>query len=161
MADSSVGMDPVAITIANGIVYIAGNNSSTGQNLRVYNLSTAQLSTGFGSGSFQSVAVDAAGNVYVVESSHGDIQQYSPTGTLLNSSFGGSTGVAIATDASIFTCQPVGKAGSRSAVSRNSTRRVWRAADKLAFFCGVGICVNSPRTFGFGLSKPSGVEFHR
>ena len=142
----AVGMDPVAITIANGIVYIAGNNSSTGQNLREYNLSTAQLSTGFGSGSaFQSVAVDAAGNVYVVESSHGDIQQYSPTGTLLNSSFGGSTGVAIATDANYLYLSTCGQGGlTVGSVQKFNFSGVsaggWTSSQ---FFCGVGITVDS------------------
>jgi sugar lactone lactonase YvrE len=141
----AVGMDPVAITIANGIVYIAGNNSSTGHNLREYNLSTAQLSTGFGSGSFQSVAVDPAGNVYVVESSHGDIQQYSPTGTLLNSSFGGSTGVAIATDANnlyLTTCGQAGPNVGRVQKFNFSGTPVsqWTTSD---FTCGVGVAVDS------------------
>jgi sugar lactone lactonase YvrE len=111
-----VATNPFAITIANGMVYVAGESGGND----TYNLLEYDQVGGFIRGfgvngvALLNVAVDPAGNVYVVEGSHGDVLKFAPDGTRLNNSFGGNHGnEAVATDGNyiyITSCVPGGAA---------------------------------------------------
>jgi hypothetical protein len=148
-----VAIDPMEITVANGTVYIAGENGTNavtgaGVSLLEYDES-GNFITGFGGGgivAFQSIAVDPAGNEYVVENTHGDVQKFSPSGTLINNNLGGSSGAAIATDGNyLYLSACAGQRGltvgqvqkfdfSGNLISQWSTSPLT---------CGVGIAVDS------------------
>ena len=99
----TLAVDPLALTIDGNTLYVGGEQNGNSSNTLVeFDLTTGNFIRGWGSGTvFPSVAADPAGNVYAVESGHGNIFKFAPDGTLLNSQFGGISGhEAVATDGS-------------------------------------------------------------